>query len=69
MDIPTSDTLVVPPAVNSRDWMDGLLREENNVASIRPFQLKHAMDLNDGPSVSFGSLELLINGWKFGMGD
>jgi len=69
MDIPTSDTLVVPPAVNSRDWMDGLLREENNVMSIRPFQLKHAMDLNDGPSVSFSSLELLINGWKCGMGD
>ena len=39
MDIPTSDTLVVPPAVNSRDWMNSLLREENNVASIRPFQL------------------------------
>jgi hypothetical protein len=68
MDIPTSDTLVVPPGVNSRD-LDDLLREENNVASIRPFQLKHAKDLNDGPLVSFGSLELLINGWKCGMGD
>jgi len=69
MDIPTSDTLVVPPAVNSHDWMDSLLCKENNVVSIRPFQLKHTMDLNDRPSVSFGSLKLLINGWKCGMGD
>jgi hypothetical protein len=37
--------------------------------TIRPFQLKHAMDLNNGPSVLFGSLELLINDWKCGMGD
>jgi len=49
--------------------MDGLLHEDNNVVSIRPFQLKQAMYLNDGPSVSFGSLELLINDWKCGMGD
>jgi len=69
MDIPTSDTLVVLPAVDSRDWMDDhLLREENNVTSIRPFQLKHAMDLNNRSSVSFGSLELL-NDRECGMGD
>ena len=46
--------------------MDSLLCEDNNVMSIRPFQFKHAMDLIDGPSVSFGSLELLINDWKCG---
>ncbi|TFK39191.1 P-loop containing nucleoside triphosphate hydrolase protein [Crucibulum laeve] len=52
MDSTPLESLETPgPAVNSRKWMDNLLCDKNRVTSLRPHQLEHAMDLNEGRDV------------------
>ena len=41
-------TQATPPKVNLRQWLDALLREKCQVASLREHQLIHGMDLNNG---------------------
>lgn len=37
-----------PPTVNSREWLENLLREKNGVEFVRSHQLDHGMDLVEG---------------------
>ncbi|KAK0471236.1 P-loop containing nucleoside triphosphate hydrolase protein [Armillaria novae-zelandiae] len=36
------------PSVNSPEWLEQILKEKCHVPSLREFQLKHAIQLNDG---------------------
>lgn len=36
------------PVVNSREWLDSLLREKCKVPTLREHQIVHGMDLNSG---------------------